>query len=75
MKKGADHEFLQGADPWLIAKAMVNGAIVVTLESFNPHNRKKFKIPNVCNHFNVPCLSTFTLLNQLQAKFILETNI
>jgi len=74
MKKGADHEFLQGADPWLIAKAMVNGAIVVTLESFNPHNRKEFKIPNVCNHFNVPCLSTFTLLNQLQAKFILETN-
>ncbi len=74
-KSGADQEFLKGADPWLIAKAMANGATVVTLESFNPNIWKKITIPNVCAYFNVPCVNTFMLLNQLQARFILDANI
>jgi len=32
MKVGALEEFLGGADPWLIAKAMSTGAVVVTHE-------------------------------------------
>lgn len=73
MKAGALEEFLGGADPWLIAKARVTGASVVTQERLNLQNRKKFLIPNVCQHFDVPWLDTFELLNRLQARFILAS--
>lgn len=71
MKAGALNEFLDGADPWLIAKAMAIGATVVTHEQFKPDVRKKFLIPNVCQNFNVPYVDTFDLLTQLEAKFVL----
>lgn len=72
LKPGAIEEFLSGADPWLIAKARVMGATVVTHEQHNPAARRKFLIPNVCQHFGVPCLDTFELLNQQAARFVLE---
>ena len=68
---GALDEFLSGADPWLIAKARVLGATVVTHERLNMANRKKFLIPNVCQHFGVPFMDTFALLNLLEAQFVL----
>lgn len=71
MKPGAMEEFLAGADPWLIAKAMVTGATVVTHESFNPDVRRKFLIPNLCRHFNVQYMNTFELLHTLSAEFVL----
>lgn len=72
MKSGALEEFLSGADPWLIAKAIALGdAIVVTHEQFNPQIRRKFSIPNVCQHFGVRCVDTFELLSQTDARFVL----
>ena len=68
---GALEEFLGGADPWLIAKARVIGATVVTHERLNMANRRKFLIPNVCQHFGVPFMDTFALLNLLEAQFVL----
>lgn len=47
---------LQGtpvADPFVIAKARVNGGIVVTEERFKENAAK---IPNVCAHFAVDCM-------------------
>ncbi|MDP2830218.1 MAG: DUF4411 family protein [Sulfuricellaceae bacterium] len=41
MKPGALEEFLGGADPWLIAKARVQGSVVVTHEQFNPQRQKE----------------------------------
>ena len=41
------------ADPFLIAAAKVKGATVVTQERLKPNAAK---IPNVCDHFDVPCL-------------------
>jgi Domain of unknown function (DUF4411) len=73
MKPGALDEFLSGADPWLIAKAMTTNATVVTHEQLNLAARRKFLIPNVCEHFNVPFVDTFELLNALEARFVLET--
>lgn len=73
MKAGALEEFLGGADPWLIAKARATGASVVTHERLNMQNHKKFLIPNVCQHFEVPCLDTFELLNRLEARFVLAS--
>lgn len=71
MKPGALDEFLGGADPWLIAKAMTTNATVVTHEQLNLAARRKFLIPNVCQHFGVRFMDTFELLNALEARFVL----
>lgn len=71
MKPGALEEFLGGADPWLIAKARTQGAVVVTHEQFNPNVKKKILIPNVCNQFEVRWMNTFDLLLELEARFVL----
>jgi hypothetical protein len=73
MKAGALEEFLSGADPWLIAKAMtLPDSVVVTHEQFNLQMRRKFSIPNVCQHFGVQWMDTFTLLGHTQANFVLS---
>lgn len=64
-------EFLSKADPWLVASAAVNGGTVVTHEIPVPDNSTKVKIPNICNAFEVPYITTFQLLNRLRAQFIL----
>ena len=72
MKAGALEEFLEGADPWLIAKAMTTGAVVVTHEVYNPDIKRKYTIPNVCSLFGVPYMNTFELLGKLDARFVLH---
>lgn len=72
MKTGALEEFLSGADPWLIAKAISTGATVVTHEVLNLEVKRKFIIPNICRKFNVPYMNTFELLHRLEAKFVLQ---
>jgi len=42
------------ADPFVIAKAAVSQCPVVTVEKFRPNAAK---VPNICRHFGVPCLS------------------
>lgn len=71
MRSGALDEFLGGADPWLIAKARVTGTAVVTHERLNLDNRRKFLIPNVCQHFGVEFINTFDMLNRLDGRFVL----
>lgn len=63
--------FLEGADPWLIAKACGTGQTVVTHEVLAPENSSKIKIPNICRHFQVPYISSFDLLDTLDARLIL----
>lgn len=71
MKVGAVEDFLSGADPWLIAKAMATGGTVVTHEAYNPEIKKKFLIPNVCEEFGVSWMNTFDMLYKLEARFVL----
>lgn len=71
MKPGAMDEFLSGADPWLIAKARVTGFTIVTHEQRNPNIKRKFTIPNICDHFGIQCIDTFDLLHRLDVRFIL----
>jgi hypothetical protein len=71
MKAGAAADFLSGADPWLIAKAMATGAPVVTHESLDPIIKKKFLIPNICKEFGVNWMNTFDMLYKLEARFVL----
>lgn len=71
-KRGAEEVFLGGGDPWLIAKAKVTGATIVTQEIFEPLSKRKVKIPNVCRAFGVPCINTFDLLRRNGATFMLR---
>jgi len=64
-------EFLSKADPWLIATAAVIGGTVVTHEVPVPENSTKVKIPNICEAFGVPYITTFQLLKRLEAQFVL----
>lgn len=43
----------RNADPFLIARAASLNATVLSMEQFKPHAAK---IPNICEHFAVPCL-------------------
>jgi hypothetical protein len=42
------------ADPFVIARAAVEGGTVVTMELFKDNGAK---IPNICRHFGVPCMT------------------
>lgn len=44
----------RNADPFVIARATSDGRCVVTLEEFKPNGSK---IPNICDHFGIGCLS------------------
>jgi hypothetical protein len=42
------------ADPFVIARAAVEQRTVVTMEKLKPHAAK---IPNICQHFGVACMT------------------
>ncbi len=65
----AQAEFLAGGDPWLIAKAVTTGAIIVTHEKLDLRSKKKVFIPTVCHHFGPPCVNTFDMLRRLGLSF------
>lgn len=44
----------RNADPFVIARAAVEDATVVTLEKMTPNAAK---IPNICRHFGVDCMN------------------
>jgi hypothetical protein len=58
-------EFLKGADPWLIAHAMYDDGTVVSNEKRVDPSSTKPKVPNICSHFNVPCIDLVDLLRKL----------
>ena len=64
--------FLSGADPWLVATAALSGATIVTQEVPVPNESRKVKIPNICRDFNIAFMDTFSLLKELQARFVLS---
>lgn len=61
--------FVKGADTWLIAFAKTNNLIVVTNEKSNPESKKKIKIPDICNRYNVQYINTFEMLGNLNVQF------
>jgi len=67
----AQAEFARGADGWLIAHALAKRYVVVTEELYEPTNKKKIKIPNVCRAAQIPSINTFNMLHQLGVKLTL----
>ena len=70
-KREAIDVFLQSADLFLIAYAITYGHVVVTHEQPSD-TRKKVKIPNVCEAMNVEWTTTFKMLLNEKACFVLE---
>lgn len=71
-KPQAKTQFLGGADPFLIAYATAHGHMVVTDEILIPGELKRVKIPAVCQHFAVPCISPFEMLRAEGARLVLR---
>ena len=58
------------ADPWIIAHAINEGAVVVTKEEkVTAINSKKIKIPNVCDNMNIEWMNDFQMVKELNIKF------
>ncbi len=60
-----------GRDPFLVAYALVDiqERSVVTTENSRPSRRRaNRKLPDVCNDFNVRCINTFTLIQELDFR-------
>lgn len=54
------------ADPFVIAKAWKENATVITEEEYKEHGAK---IPNICEHFKIPCLKLEGFLAKEDWKF------
>jgi hypothetical protein len=54
------------ADPFVIACAKIHDGTVVTEEQFKPNAAK---IPNVCQHFNIPCVDLEGFMKQQAWSF------
>jgi hypothetical protein len=58
------------ADPFIIACARINKATVVTEEGWDRRSRRltlkpnAAKIPNVCDHFGIPCIDLEEFMHQ-----------
>lgn len=63
VKEGKDRSM---ADPWVIAHAMAEGATVVTKEAPAP---RKVKIPDVCEAYDVRCISDTQFVREIGLKF------
>ncbi len=59
------------ADPWVIAHALVEKAVVVTKEykSSSIQSPSRVKIPDVCAHFKLPCLGEFEFIDEIGVNF------
>ena len=67
-----DEELIKiGRDPFLVAYALVdiqNRSVVTTEHSKPSRRRANSKLPDVCNDFNVRCINTFALIQELNFR-------
>ncbi|HEX41070.1 MAG TPA: DUF4411 family protein [Phycisphaerales bacterium] len=60
------------ADPWVIAHALAESAVVVTKEEYAPPNSPRVKIPNVCEALGVDWIDDYGLIRRLGLTFKVE---
>jgi hypothetical protein len=68
--QAAVSEFMSSADLRLIALAMATGGTVATREVPAPRARKKVKIPDVCEAFDVRCVTPFDSYRSLGMRLV-----
>lgn len=69
-RQEAVDEFMASADLKLIAHAIVSGATVATREQPAPDSKKKIKIPDACNSFNVAYTDPFNAYRALELRLV-----
>ena len=58
------------ADPWVIAHAMNEGAVIVTKEEkVTALNSTKVKIPNVCENMGIRYINDFEFIEEIGLRF------
>lgn len=57
------------ADPWVIASAIAENAVVVTKETPAGLSSKRIKIPDVCQAMRVPWMNDFQFVEQIGIRF------
>ncbi len=67
----AVNTFLQVADYYFVAYALVGGHTVVTHETAST-STKRIKIPDVCIGMGIKCISPFEMLRRERARFVLD---
>ena len=71
--QAALHEFLDAdeADAFLVAHALsdLENRTVVTYEKSDPITKKKIKIPEACNHFNIKFITSMNMFRELGETF------
>lgn len=60
------------ADPWVIAHAMAEGAIIVTKEHYTDGSKKRFRIPDVCEALKVPWMDDHRFAEAVGLKFSVQ---
>lgn len=60
------------ADPWVIAHALAEEAIVVTKEDFAPPETPRIKIPNVCYNLGIEWINDYDLIRRLGLNFTIK---
>ncbi len=63
------------ADPWVIAFAMAENAVVVTKEGASATPTKRIKIPDVCRALNVPFLNDFEFAREVGIRFAARLDV
>lgn len=74
-KRGYKPDIGDGADPFVVATAMVNDAVVFTQETIQaPHDPSTVntpRIPTVCSHYGVECVSITEFIDREGFKIAL----
>lgn len=68
-KESAKAEFADVADSWLCAHAMTYDYIIVTQEIYEPDIKRKIKIPNICEEFNIDYINLLQFMKQIGIRF------
>ena len=70
----AYRKFLRSTDYWLIVFSLAHGYTLVTHEVCS-NSLNIVKIPDVCDYFNINCITPFEMLRTEQVRFVLENNM
>ncbi len=65
-------DFLDGADPWVIAHAKCDLGTVVTWERKGGQGSKKVRIPNICEAFEVEWVNPCQMFRELGISFKMQ---
>lgn len=69
--ESAADEFLRAADSALVAYGAAHGHTIVTQEVGRSRSKKRIKIPDACDSFNVDHMNNFTMLNNVGIRLVL----